>query len=752
MTPHTRKSLGPALWPALLVLLALAAPVFGTEAALKAVRVGKGPHLDGLLDDEVWKQAVPFTGFLQAKPKPQTPPSERTEVFILYDEQNLYIGVYCYDGEPGRIVGNTMAHDAEDEGEGDDNVKILLDSFQDKRNAYVFFVNPRGARSEGLAFGEHSSLDWDGIWDAKAKIRKDGWSAEVRIPFKTISFKPSLTAWGLNIERYIARKQETIRASGADLDSHFFNPNEAAPLEGIAGVKQGSGFTIRPYGLARTTKENESGNPRDWGTDFGVDIYKNFTPNFVGALSYNTDFAETEVDERQINLTRFPLFYPEKRTFFLEGSEYFNFGTSSGGGQYHASFLPFYSRRIGLVEGIQIPILFGGKVFGRLGKTNISLLDVGTQAFDNSGTSGDPQDVLILPAKNLLAARIYQNLWQESRVGFIFTNGNPSSPARAGADYNRLAGVDFRYATSRFFGDKNLTFDVWGVYNWWPDPDKKKHQGYGVRLDYPNDLWDINTSFNYYGDGLNPGLGFISRPGVSTWTGMLSYSPRPSKDSWLGKYVRQFFIMPFADIYWDLAGRLETRMLSVEPAVQLESGDRIEASLNSNYDVLPYDFEVADGVVIPARPYEYTNFRVGFETASHRPYRLEFNHHFGQFYSGHLTETEVGLALKYKGYATIGLQANFIRGRLPEGNFDENVYEIKADFFFSPNLGLMNYVQFDDVSNQLGWQSRFRWQITPGNEIFFVYNKNWERRWDPLSRFVPLGDHGVFKIQLTIRP
>ena len=750
MAPHARKSLRPALW---LGLLALAAPLLQAGTVLKAVRVDKGPHLDGRLDDEVWKQAVPFTGFLQAQPKPQIPPSERTEAYILYDEQNLYIGVYCYDGEPRRITANTMAHDSDNEGESDDNVKILLDPFQDKRNAYVFFVNPRGARSEGLAFGEHSSLDWDGIWDAKAAIREDGWTAEIRIPFKTISFKPGLAAWGLNIERYIARKQETIRASGADLDSHFFNPNEAAALEGIAGVKQGSGFTIRPYGLVRTTKENEAENPsRDWGSDFGFDIYKNFTPNFVGAFSYNTDFAETEVDERQINLTRFPLFYPEKRTFFLEGSEYFNFGTSSGGGQYHASFLPFYSRRIGLVKGFQIPILFGAKVFGRLGNTNISLLDVSTQSFDNSLENQDPQDDLLLPAKNLLAARIYQNLWEESRVGFIFTNGNPSSPAPAGSDYNRLAGVDFRYATSRFLGDKNLTFDAWGVYNWWPDPEKKNHQGYGLRLDYPNDLWDVATSYNYYGDGLDPGLGFILRPGVKTWTGRASYMPRPGKDTWVGKYVRQFFLMGFADIYWDLAGRLETRMLSFSPEIQLESGDKIEGSINSNYDVLPYDFEVADGVVIPLGPYGYTNYRVGFETASHRPYQLEFNHHFGEFYSGHLTETEVGLSLKYKGYATVGAQANFIRGRLPEGDFEENVYEIKADFFFSPNLGLMNYVQFDDVSNELGWQARFRWQITPGNEIFFVYNKNWERRWDPTSRFWPAEERGVLKLSLSIRP
>jgi hypothetical protein len=741
MAPHTRRILRPAIW---LAFLTLAAPLIQAGPVFKAVRVDKGPRLDGLLDDEVWKQAAVFTEFRQAKPNPDNAPSDRTEVRVLYDTHGLYIGIICYDAEPRKISANTMAHDAESESESDDNVKILLDSFQDKRNAYVFIINPRGARSEGLAFGESASLDWDGIWDAKARLQKDGWSAEIVIPFKTISFNPRLTTWGLNVERYIARKQETIRASGADLDSHFFNPNEAAPLEGITEIKQGTGITIRPYGLASETKDFAMGRPTDWKADTGIDVYKNFTPNFVGAVSVNTDFAETEVDERQINLTRFPLFFPEKRTFFLEGSEYFNFGTSSGGGQYHASFLPFFSRRIGLVADEQIPINLGAKLFGRLGQTNISLVDVWTRHFNDALAD------LALPAKNLLAARVYQNLWAESRVGFIFTDGNPASPDKS--DYNRLAGLDFRYATSHLWGDKNFTFDLWGVYNWRKDTDHTKKQGFGVRLDYPNDLWDVNTSYSYYGDGLDPGLGFISRPGVQTYGVMAAYMPRPGKGSWLGKAVRQFYLEPYAQFYWDLSGRLETRSLSFSPAIQLESGDRIEGDISNTYDVLPYDFEISDGVTIPQGPYTYTNFRIGIESAGHRPVQVEFNQHFGQFYSGRLTETEIGVSLKYKGYATLGVSTNFVRGRLPQGNFNENVYEIKADVFLSPNLGLMNYIQYDDVSKELGLQSRFRWQITPGNEIFFVYSQNWERRWDPLSRFVPLGQRGVFKIQLTIRP
>ena len=397
-------------------------------AAIQAVHVEKGPVLDGRLDDEAWRQAPVFSGFKMVVPRPGDEPSEKTELRVVYDGSRLYIGVRCLDGKPGRISANSMAHDGDAEHEGEDAIRILLDPFQDRRNAYFFSVNPRGGRSEGLATGEHSSLAWDGIWDARSIVGEDGWSAEVEIPFKTISFKPGLTRWGINVERVIARKQETVRCSGVRADSLFTNPAEAAALEGIAGVKQGLGLTFKPYGLASVSKNHEPGSPADWTWDGGFDLYKNFTPNFVGAFSYNTDFAESEVDERRVNLTRFPLYFPEKRTFFLEGSEIFNFGTTSADG----GFAPFFSRRIGLFEGRQVPIVFGTKAYGKLGNTNLQVLDVRTGALNG------------LPAENFLAARVSQNILAESKIGLIFTDGSPTGAK------NSLAGFDLVYQTSRF--------------------------------------------------------------------------------------------------------------------------------------------------------------------------------------------------------------------------------------------------------------------------------------------------------------
>jgi Domain of unknown function (DUF5916) len=723
------------------VILGLVLASSGPAAEVKATRVDQGPKVDGHLSDPVWQSAVPFGEFRMVEPQPNSDPTERTELRVLYDDGSLYIGVLCLDSEPPRIAANTMAHDSTSASGGgwmgmgfhhggpnissDDLIRVLIDSFQDKRNAYLFYVNPLGARSEGLAYGGNSSLNWDGVWEAKSRVLENGWSAELRIPFKTISFKPGLTVWGINVERIIPRKLETIRLSGTNRDSNFNNPMEAAPLTGIESVRQGKGLTFKPYGLARSTGGVTGLTGRDTSLDGGFDIYKNFTPNLVGVLSYNMDFAETEVDERMINLTRFPLFYPEKRMFFLEGSETFSFSSS-------VSFMPFFSRRIGLYEGEQVPVLFGAKLYGKIGNTNISALD--TQTGDFPG----------LPGQNLLAARMTQNIFAESKVGWILTNGSPTG------ERNTLAGADFNYSTSRFAGNKNLMLAAWAAYNWNDKPGR--HHGFGLRANYPNDLWNIENTYAYYGEALDPALGYMMRQSFQTYFIRLAYQPRPAK-GFLDRLVRQFFFSTSFDYYWDLSGRLETRRIQFTPlSFQTESGERLGFEITPTRDILPYDFEVAPGVIIPAGPYDFTNCQISLNTASHRFAVLDAGYSFGEFYSGHLDQTSIGLSLKPAGYANLSLKVNLVRGRLPEGNFSENVYELKADFFVSPDLGFMNYIQYDDISRQLGWNARLRWQVRPGNDVYLVYNRNWERRFDPTARFYSLQDRGVLKITLSIRP
>jgi hypothetical protein len=734
---------------------AAAQPVPAAPLAVKAIRIDNPPALDGLLSDDAWTHSTSFSAFKMVLPTTGADPSERTELRIVFDASDLYIGVLCSDREPSKIAANTMAHDTS-QGffeSDDDSVKVLLDPFQDRRNAYLFIVNPRGARSEGLAFGEHSSLDWDGIWDARCRILPDGWSAEMRIPFKSISFDPSLAAWGINVERYVARKLETIRLSGIRRDAFFNNAAEAALLEGIGGLRQGLGLTFRPYGLVSALREPGSmplpgpapAAPTAWKFDGGFDLYKNITPNFVAALSYNTDFAETEADERRLNLTRFSLYFPEKRAFFLEGSEIFNFAGSVASSD--SDFVPFFSRRVGLYDGEPVPVSFGAKVWGKLGDTSIALLDVGTRSFSlAAGAEGDGAlPTPSLGARNFIAGRISRNIWEESKVGVIFTNGG------ADGSRNSLAGFDFLYQTSRFLGDKNFTAGAWYVRNWNRIPGGR-HDGFGFRVDYPNDLWDVVTTYASYGDALDPGMGFLPRPGVQNWNFNASYMPRPDK-GFIGSLVNQFEFAARFSLTWDLAGRLETRRIFLAPMTfETESSEYWEFNIVSWRDVLPYDFEIADGVVLPKGPYDFTNCIAQFATAGYRMWSVYAGVTFGPFYSGRCTDAEFSFDLKLKGYATFSLSTHLIRGNLPQGKFSENVYELKADLFLSPDLGLMSYFQYDDVSKNLGVNLRFRWRLSPGNEVYLVYTKNWERRWDPTSRFVPLGERGVFKISLSLRP
>jgi len=740
----SRKQFFPKNTMILALLMSAVLASAGLAAEVKAVRVKQGPKLDGALSDPVWQEAVPFSAFKMAEPKPNQEPTERTEVRIIYDDSNLYIGVLCLDSEPSRISANSLSHDNGSSGGGmgnyyghggdsaeDDLIRVLLDPFQDKRKAYIFFVNPRGARGEGLITAGSASLDWDGIWGAESRILKDGWSAEFKIPFKTLSFNPGLTVWGVNVERVIARKQEKIRLSGTNLDSNFYNPMEAADLAGIAGFKQGHGITVRPYGLASALKDHTTGESPET-LDGGVDIYKNFTPNLVGVFSYRMDFAETEVDERRINLTRFSLYFPEKRMFFLEGSDIFSFSSS-------ISFTPFFSRTVGLYEGRQIPITFGAKLFGKVGKTSLALLDVQTGSYSNTDAG------INLGSQNFLAARITQDIFAESKVGLVFTNGSPSG------EKNTLAGLDFRYSSSKFLGNKNIMLAAWGVYNW-NETDEGRHHGFGFRADYPNDLWNFQSTYAYYGEALDPGMGYLMRKSIQTGFARLAFQPRPRK-GWLADAVRQFYFEASADYYWDLSGNLESYQISLSPlSFRTESGEQFSFQIEPKHDVLPANFEVAAGVVLPPGAYNFTSYQFNFESAGHRKVTFDAGYTFGQFYSGHYDDIQGGVTLKYKGYLNLGFETELVRGRLPEGRFHENVYQLKADIFLSADLGLMNYIQYDNMSHELGWSARLRWRISPGNEIYFVYNQNWEKRWDPTSRFYPLEQKGVIKISLSIRP
>jgi len=703
----------------------------GTNVKLKTLKISNEPKIDGKLDDIVWKNIPEFSDFKMIIPDTGNKPSEKTTLKIAYSEKHLYIAVKCFISDPKKITVNTLKYDQHSKrSNGDDTIKILIDPFLDMRNAYVFIVNPKGARTDGLASGENFSSNWDGIWDAATSINKKSWSVEIEIPFKTLTFNSENKEWGLNVERYIAKNMETIRLSGISKDSFFYNPSIAARIGDFKGMKQGLGITFKPYMVLSAERGVSDTTGRKWKIDGGFDLYKNFTPNLVGVFTYNTDFAETEVDERRINLSRFSMYYPEKRAFFLEGSDIFSFGSGI-----RRTFLPFFSRRIGIYNSKHIvPVDYGLKIFGKMGGTNIALLNVKTR------------DSEWIPGKNFIAGRVYQNIFSRSKAGIIFTKGNPNN-----TEENSMLGFDFNYSTSTFLKNKNFIAGGWWVYNW-NSRKEGKHYGYGFKIDYPNDLWDIALVYNYFGDSLEPGLSYLPRNGVQIIRPMVIYMPRPEK-GFIGKLIRKFYFEFFSSIYFDLNGKvLSAKAFTAPINFKTESGDHFEFNIIPQKEVLDEPFRFSNNITFPENEYNQTRFRVQFNSAKHRKIDMGLNYSFGNFYSGKLTRLDIGSSFKHGGNFKLDINLLFLRGTFPEGKYRKNLFRISSDVFLSPNVGLMGLIQFDDDSNELGINFRFKWRFSPGNIIYLVYNKNWEKVWDPSARFDMINDLGILKLQLSIRP
>jgi hypothetical protein len=398
-------------------------------------RTNTPPRIDGRLDEPEWAGAQHIGEIRQREPKPGMAASERTEVRLLFDRDNLYIGVECFDADPGGILGTRMVRDADLA--DDDRIEILLDPYHDRRNAYYFSTNSLGAVVDGLII-ENGPLnrEWDAIWQVRVERKDQGWAAEFAIPFKTLSFPPHVSEWGFNISRTIKRKLEEDRWASPRLDVQFLQVSEAGTLTGLSEITQGRGLEFRPFVAGQWLHAAANGNETLTG-DPGLDVFYNITPNLRWNTTVNTDFGETEVDARQINLTRFPLFFPEKRTFFLENIGVFSFSNLGN------ELLPFFSRRIGLLGGEEIPLLVGSKLTGKVGETDVGFLY--SRTGDRPG-SGDRPGV---DAKNFVVSRVKQNLFRQSYIGAIYTEGNPATNSDA-----RTYGADVRLATSNFLNSR----------------------------------------------------------------------------------------------------------------------------------------------------------------------------------------------------------------------------------------------------------------------------------------------------------
>jgi hypothetical protein len=674
-----------------------------TESNNRAVvtRIASHLSLDGALDEPDWANAPAIGDILQREPNPGEKATERTEVKLLYDSNNLYIGAMCYDSEPDKIIGTQMARDAELD--ADDRVEILIDTFRDRRNAFYFATNPAGALIDGLIIENGRMNDeWDAIWEVRTRRFEIGWSAEFAIPFKSLGFKRGQQPWGFNFSRTISRKIEEARWASPRLDVSFFQVSEAGEIEGFDDIQQGRGLDVRPYVSGRVVRDRVTGTEPDGKA--GIDIFYNITPSLKWTTTFNTDFAETEVDNRQINLTRFPLFFPEKRAFFLENAGVFSFGPE--GGFRGPELLPFFSRRIGLFAGREVPILAGTKLTGKAGRYDVGILGVRTRATEH------------VEAKNLFVARVKRNVFDQSYVGGIITEGNPASPASS-----RTFGVDFRLATSNFLGGER-NFGVEGFYV------KSSNRGltdrddaFGIGVSYPNDLWDIRIDWGQTGQNFKPALGFVSRPNVRRLSVSAEFDPRPKNFLNVRQMFHEFRFSRYTRL--DL-GRLESwRVFTAPVNYQLNSGDRYEFNWVPTFERLFEPFEIADGVVLAPGDYKFTRWRLEFESASKRPWEFEATWWFGSYWSGNADEIETFFGYKLAPHFQVGIGLEQTFGRLKEGNFVARILGFGADYSVSPYLTFYNLVQFDNESRDLGWQSRVRWIIRPGSELFLVFNQGW---------------------------
>ncbi len=670
----------------------------------------KIPHLkkaeikiDGRLDEIDWQKAYIIDDLTQKEPVPGGKTPYKTIVKILCDNYNLYFAFICFQPEESLSV-HTMLRDGDMY--GDDYVYLILDTFGDGKTGFMFQVNAAGARKDGLISNpEHVSPDWDGIWTAKTKIYKDRWVAEIKIPAITLQFRKNHPFFKVEFGRYVAKDLITFRWIGATLDSQPYDVKLTAKMKGVERLSIGKGISFSPYSVLKMNKEYSDGKNTVLQGQAGFDLRWNITPGIFAMLTVNTDFAETEVDTQQINLTRFPLFFPEKREFFLEGSNLFEFGVGLYG-----DFMAFYSRRIGLYDGNTIPIDYGVKLLGRQGRLGLAGLYVKTR------DSGD------VKGTDFFVSRVTYDITDNLKVGGLITDGNPD-----GVSDNTFSGVDVIWRTSNFLGKKK-NFLIGGWYGSSSgDIEGNDRDGYGFKIDYPNDLFDGNIIFKKFGKDLNPALGFLPRPGTKQWSGGFTFAPRPA--GLLGNYVRQFFFQLYGSQVRNIDGYIESWRIFTAPInFVTPSGYHYEFNYVPQFEYLSEDFEIADGVIIPAGKYYFTRDRVEFNMPRSKNLRAGGRVWFGEFYNGRLTQIETYIKWNsLDGSTEISVEVENDFGYLDTGNFIERLWRIKVVYAFNPDFIISSYTQYNYSSGEIGMNNRIRYTIEPGKDIFLVWNYNWER-------------------------
>ena len=704
----------------------------------KQIPTGK-IELDGLLNEPEWKMVSPAKDFIQRDPKEGAPSTEKTEVHVIYDEDNLYIGAMLFDSNPDGILAYQKRRDQSLR--TDDRFMWILDTFLDGRTGYFFEVNPAGLMGDGLIIGSESywgtNKDWNGIWDARVVILPEGWSVEVVIPFRTLNFNPNLETWGINFQRTVRRKNEDVKWEGFERNKKLTSPIHAGHLSGLKNLTQGRGIELKPYLSMNNRKvEIDEKMKNDNLSDLGFDISMNITPGLRASLTYNTDFAEAEVDQRRVNLTRFPLRYAEKRGFFLEGAGVYSFSPRN-------DVTPFFSRRIGLSEGKQIPINYGGRLSGQIGDYEIGLIQAQTKPVES------------LPGENFTVARMKRALLKQSYLGLVFTDRSTSKGKvdSTGLDQT-LYGADLDLKTSEFMGDKNLQFQTFFVFHTAPlntkDLNISDLSTRGLRLTYPNDIIRTHVSYREFGNMYNPAVGFSRRNGFKRIQPSFSYNPRPEKY----EFIRQVEFGIQYEYMTDLNNNMLKKETTFTPFnIRFESQDEVGIKIVKLTEYLDKPFTIYEDITIPIEEYSSSEFQFKFETSEKRMLSTELEYQTGDFWTG--KKKTLKSQISVKPFSGFNIQTEYENNQveLSGSNFNTELYNIELGVYPTPRTAIFSNVQYDNVSNAVGLFAKLQHTIRPGSDFFLVYTHNWISLGDQIFDFdlITISKISSLKINYTLR-
>ena len=703
------------------------------------MRVQSPPVIDGVLDDSIWQEANVIDDFHQIRPGDGTEPSERTEVYLIYDDDALYIGARMYDSEPDRIAAPTMRH-----GQGlgsDDRLVVILDPFNTRRSGYRFETNLNGVRHDALYDQPNSfESEWTVIWDAAASRFESGWTAELAIPFKTLPFDPSIDTWGFNFGRGIRRRGEEVAWVSRN---RSYNPSILGLATGFEGMNQGYGLDIVPSVTVNRIKTfTPLGDLRPSGTEThwepSLDAFYRLTPSLNASVTLNTDFSATEVDDRQVNLTRFNLFFPEKRDFFLNDADLFEFGrigtgnqASSGSSSNNAR--PFFSRRLGLTSGFPVDLKYGGKLSGRIGRWTIGALAIRQDEFVD------------VNADNVFVGRVSANVLNESSVGLIATEGDPNSNVD-----NSLLGFDFRYLNTRLPGGRVLEAEAW-FQNSDTEGVDGEESAFGIGLRMPNNSsWRGGVNYKQVAANFNPALGFVSRTDIRDTTVDAGYTHFTG-----GGFLQSIFAGIDVHRATFLDGGLQSQVILGR---LFESRTNTSESFNFQYretrEVVTEPFMIyADGsreVVVPTDSYSFGEMLVSVRTGGQRTLSGGLTYSRGDFFGGTRNNIIGELTWNRSGHFILELRYDRNDIELPQGAFVTRLMRLSTEVNVSPGLSWITLTQYDDVSEILGVNTRLHWIPTAGQEALIVLNHSLQDRDKDNSFMSEIADVSV-KLSYTFR-